>query len=285
MSYSYREVHFSPNPMRRYSFPVAALLRDDRGGPVRVVVAPRLPERAELGTTSSVAALRWIIQGLHAASEFSRLPASAGPHARLDETREIPQGVTDPAAWLVRHVLWRPAAARRGMASHPILPRRKWAARYFASMGLGTQVKERFRPAEHLDPRYTQHLLRDVAPDGRDVSFYYRDEGNLLLLEPLILEHAHLDQDLEAVTSLYAAYQDARREIAAPAYSSSQSWSEPEPYRLLALILPGQAEAQRVRVRRALLDRADEVLDLLEGPQRQRLLQLIPPRIPPLAAA
>lgn len=287
--WSYKVVLFSPDPMRPFVLPVAALLHHDHHGEgLQVVVADPLPGRSQLGSDEAVATLHLIIRRLYDASDLHRLPPTIGPHARLDSLRQIPGAVARPDHWLQRNVLFQPTGAEFSTheATPALLERRAWAARFFHAFRLDGHVRRRFQPAQHLGPQETAAVLKGLIegcndgqdavgdPDAADVSFYGVGPGGLVLLEPLVLGHPGFRADLDAVARLFHAYRGAR-----------EASSQPMPLRLIALLLPGEQERQRRVARQVLGQTADEVLETLDPKQRRRLAEELGATAWPLAAA
>ena len=136
MTAQYRIVHFVPQPFLGAKIPVAALVR--HGGSTRVVAADRQLDVDSLGGVAQVATLRMLLRALEESS-FDDLPASAGPHAVLDEPRAVPDNV-DPLAWVSSFVL--PARERgTGRTQRP-----RWS-----QYGLERHVQKRYSPQRHPD--------------------------------------------------------------------------------------------------------------------------------------
>lgn len=199
MAAKYRLVHFVPDPFTGARIPVAALVAG--GGGVSVASATHLPGAACLGNAPTFAAMQMVLEAVSAAESFDVLPVAVGPHAVLDTEREIPGDVSDPAKWVVEHVL------PRAVEDHPARETRSsrrdtQGFRFFETWHVASYVRRHFRPDQNWsDARSGTAWV--LAPVSHWVG---APKTGLLLMEPIVPTRTGLQRDLTDVHQRFASY-------------------------------------------------------------------------------
>ena len=236
MTAQYRIVHFVPQPFLGAKIPVAALVR--HGGATRVVAADRQLDADSVGGVAQAATLRMLLRALEGAS-FDDLPATAGPHAVLDEPRAIPDSV-DPLAWVSAFVL--PARERGTRRTQ----RPRWSQ-------YGLEFFRRHDVERHVQKRYSPQRYPDVVPELRGarlqpISQWVKGREAMLLMEPIVPADTRLDQALQDIATTFSAYR-----FHLPQHVAAF---------LIVYVLPGAPERLRARVREELEASAHQVVEL-----------------------
>lgn len=140
-------VHFEPDPFSGSRFAVGALVESDQG--VQLVTG-WLPGPRGLGGEQASATVRLILDSLRRDARIGELPMSVGPQVQLGELRPLPQGVSDPAAWIKEHVLHRrPQREDELSETAPLGAQRATAGyRFFETWHVSQWVKKRYLPPE-----------------------------------------------------------------------------------------------------------------------------------------
>lgn len=248
MTAQYRIVHFVPEPFLGTRIPVAALVRRERT--LCVVIAEGRMDADCLGSVAHAAALRMLLRTLGDAS-FEDLPATAGPHALLDEARAVPDDV-DPVDWVRSFVLPR----------HQRLDRKGKRPRWSQ---YGLEFFRRHQVESYVRKRYSPQLHPDVIPALRGtrlppVSHWVKGRDALLLMEPIVPADTRLEHELLNIATAFSAYRFQLREA---------------PASLVAYVLPGAPPQLRERVRKELETSANLVVDLDSDASRDDFLRRI----------
>lgn len=246
VSSQYRVLEFIPDPFLGVGVPYGALVRER--GVVVPALAQRIPGANCLGGTAAARALAYCRDLASSIDSFDALPLWAGPQVRLGPVREVPQGVENPIAWVVEHVLPRPAddSVRRSVRA----PRRTVVAETFLrSCDLRRWVHRGFEPEVHLRER-----MAGRTANLPSVSHFVMRGDRLLLLEGV---RPSVETDLQQVATTFLAYGELLRKLGVRDTSER-----------LAYLLPGGDRDGRAALAEQLRDATDRVIDVNDVPGR-----------------
>lgn len=163
-----------------------------------------------LGGEQASATVRLILDSLRREARIGELPMSVGPQAQLGEARPVPQGVSDPAAWIKENVLpRRPQREDELGETAPLGAQRATAGyRFFETWHVSQWVKKRYLP-----PELTGWSRPHVAPD---ISHYVSGASRVLLMEPLVTTREAFEKDLEQVGRAFLGWRGLQRYVTLP---------------------------------------------------------------------
>lgn len=98
----YRIVYHTRPPVTGTRYPLGAVIQKDDGS-LLTIKASRLPCKSCIGREGWLC-MKVLLEGMDKFTSFNHLPMVFGPACTLDEVREIPKEVEDPA-WWVRKVI------------------------------------------------------------------------------------------------------------------------------------------------------------------------------------
>lgn len=200
MNATFRLVHFVADPFTGARFPVGALVRTRD----RIQVA-RTPEPIDLGlarTSGAAATARLVADALAEARNFDELPAAAGPQAELGEEREIPPEVASPVDWVRDCVLLRATPLRQRAPAATSKERRAAGYRFLKQYGIAQFVGQRLHARELVPGLKAASVLTDISQ-------YVRGPNRLLLIEPVLIVHAHQPKTIRRIGTTFMAWQHA----------------------------------------------------------------------------
>lgn len=254
MTRHYRLIHFVPDHFSGERFPIGAIVAVD--GNIEVAIADRTPGAECLGSDATYMLLRDTLDDIRRVRSFDSLPMAVGPHYELSETRELPDLDVRAVTWL----------------QETILPRRKEGERQARKRGptrstMGKNYLEQFGVGRYVgkfQPKRDFSELNGVSETLPSISQGVVGAGRMLLMEPIVPKRRQFDDDLKTIGQRFFAYKGALQ--------THLVTSEVE---FLAYVLPGTERGQREHIA-GMLDRAaDDILDMAELSQRQRLVRQV----------
>ena len=252
MTARYQIVYFEPDPFSGARVPIGALVESRRG--VQLITG-YLPGSRCLGGDQAVAVVRLALDALRRNQKLGERSMALGPQVDFAAARPVPEGVSDPAAWVADHVLpQRPPKEGASDRAPAVAPRQQAGYRFFETWHVAQWVKKKYRPKPQADWDRT-----DLLPD---VSHYVAGASRLLLMEPLVTTREAFESDLEQVNQTFLAWRGLENYVQLP--------QDP----MLVTYVHG-GSVDRVREARGALRQVDRVFDVTEPGDRGEFLRLI----------
>ncbi len=258
---TYRLIHFSPVPHLGARFPIAAVV--SHGGGVEVVRMPHLPGERCLGGARKVSVLRLVLDSLESVSAFERLPSSAGPHAVLDDVKNLPAGIGNPVKWVEQHLLSAGGAptGKRASVGHRSRRRATYGWSFLEKWDVDPYVKKDYRP----DRDWDRWLARSAAALPR-LTHWVEGADESLFMEPIRPTRAQALGDVKKVATDFGAYKWVIGN--APELRDKRA-------SMIAYVLPGGKPRSRLEMIESLAVTSDRVFDTESGDQRDALFSEI----------
>lgn len=197
-----RLVQFVPDPFAGAKVTIGALV--ESGGHVELARSPWLPGPGCVGGRKSYFAMMAILDALASPSRFEMPSGEVSPLARLGAELRLPSDVTNPRAWVEKHLLpQRPSSEQDAKEVVPRGPHRDT---------LGQRFFEQWQVAQYVQRRYAPSFLPSTHPKAAEkVSQFVDGRQELLLMEPVVGTRAHLEDDLQAISQEFLAFRELFR--------------------------------------------------------------------------
>jgi hypothetical protein len=255
MTARYRIVHFVPDPFLGGRVPIAALLEDH--GRVTVVRVPHLPGPQCLGSRARAHTVQLLLADLETVASLDTRPVVAGPQALFDLPVPVPAGIGDPAAWLAA-LLAATTPAPNTPPQHRAPPRTTVGYRFFEQFKVAKFVERGF------ELRGNDARFRPAEAPLRPISHFVDGARKILLLEPIVVDHANVGDEVREVATSFGAY----KHLLSEERQSDQA-------QFIAYVLHARTGKEFDGVVKKLERLADEVVNVNAVPSRERFLALI----------
>jgi hypothetical protein len=217
MTASYRTVYFRPRLGLDWRVPIAALF--SAGGATEAIPAELLPDPRCLGGIGASELLRFGVAVLATVGDDS-LPSSLGPHFEIGPSAELPRGVENPVRWIKSTALPHPMQvdSDNEVEAEKRVGTKAW--NLLSNWGVSGYVRKRFRSDQNPE-------LHRLPPKIGSITHYVQGDDLVLLMEPIALSGAGVEERIAKVHSKFSSY--------------ARAWDDSagRHHRRLAYILPG----------------------------------------------
>ncbi|MBZ4397848.1 MULTISPECIES: hypothetical protein [unclassified Myxococcus] len=197
-----RLVHYVPDPFSGAKVTIGALV--ESGARVEFARSPWLPAPGCIGGRKSHFAMLAILDALASPTRFDLPSGEVSPLARLGEELLLPQEVTNPRAWVEKHLLpQKPANEADARETVPRGPHRDT---------LGQRFLEQWQVGQFVQRRYSPSLLPSThAKAAQEISQFVEGRQELLLMEPIVGTRSQLEEDLRDISQEFLAFRELFR--------------------------------------------------------------------------